>query len=236
MIKYILFDLDGTLLPMDQDRFFATYFHNLSTHVTISGYTPREIGKAVWESSREMVKNDGTKHNEEVFWEAFANICGKEVLDKKAEFDSFYIEKFDAVRIVTSPNKRINEIIKDLKSKGYTLAIATNPMFPRIATKKRIEWAGLDAADFEFYTTYEDSRHCKPNLDYYRDVMKMLGATAEECIMVGNDVAEDMIARKLGMKVFLITECLINTPGEDIQGYPNGTFDDLIEYLEKING
>ena len=235
MIKYVLFDLDGTLLPMDQERFFTMYFHGLSTHVELPGHTPREIGKAVWESSRVMAKNDGTKRNEEVFWEAFARICGEEVLINKADFDSFYDEKFDAISVIARPDVKIAEIIKKLKSKGYTLAIATNPMFPRIATKKRIEWAGLDAADFEFYTTYEDSRHCKPNLDYYRDVMKMLGATAEECIMVGNDVGEDMIARKLGMKVFLITECLINNTGEDIENYPSGSFDDLIEYLEMIN-
>ncbi len=235
MIKYILFDLDGTLLPMDQDKFFSTYFHSLAKHVAHLGYSAKEIGGAIWQSSREMVKNDGSHTNEQIFWESFSKICGEEILSHKADFDSFYETSFDKISIVTRPDKRIYEIIKELKSNGYTLAIATNPMFPKIATKKRIKWAGLDETDFEFYTTYEDSTHCKPNTDYYLDVMERLGATADECIMVGNDVEEDMIARTLGLKVFLITECLINTNNLDIDKYPHGNFDDLINYINKVN-
>ena len=39
--------------------------------------------------------------------------------------------------------------------------------------------------------------------------------------MVGNDVKEDMVARKLGMDVFLITDCLINPNNEDIEQFPH---------------
>ena len=52
--------------------------------------------------------------------------------------------------------------------------------------------------------------------------------------MVGNDVSEDMVAEKLGMKVFLITDCVINKENIDISQYPNGSFDDLLEYIEKL--
>ena len=235
MIKYILFDLDGTLLPMDQDKFFSTYFHSLAQHVAHLGYSAKEIGGAIWQSSREMMKNDGSRLNEEIFWESFSAILGDKVLHSKADFDSFYVSEFDKVSAATEPSARVPAVIKELKAKGYTLAIATNPMFPRVATSRRIAWAGLDVADFEFFTTYEDHRHCKPNLDYYRDVMALLGATADECLMVGNDTLEDMIAEKLGMKVFLITKCLINTNNLDIDKYPHGNFDDLINYINKVS-
>lgn len=52
--------------------------------------------------------------------------------------------------------------------------------------------------------------------------------------MVDNDVGEDMIAEELGMRVFLITDCLINKDGVDISRYPNGTFEDLREYISKL--
>ena len=52
--------------------------------------------------------------------------------------------------------------------------------------------------------------------------------------MVGNDVNEDMIASKLGMKVFLVTDCLINADNKDISIYPHGNFDDLERYLQQI--
>ena len=50
-------------------------------------------------------------------------------------------------------------------------------------------------------------------------------------MMVGNDVDEDMVAEKLGMKVFLLTDCLINKHEEDIEKYPHGDFDALLAYL-----
>ena len=49
--------------------------------------------------------------------------------------------------------------------------------------------------------------------------------------MVGNDVGEDMIAEKLGMKVFLLTDCIINKNNEDISRFPNGSFAELYKFF-----
>ena len=53
--------------------------------------------------------------------------------------------------------------------------------------------------------------------------------------MVGNDVQEDMVAKTLGMSVFLLTDCLINKEEKDISVYPHGGFEELREYLQKMN-
>ena len=53
--------------------------------------------------------------------------------------------------------------------------------------------------------------------------------------MVGNDVAEDMIASKLGMKVFLITEYMLNKKNEDYSMYPQGNFEQFMEWIIQIN-
>ena len=52
--------------------------------------------------------------------------------------------------------------------------------------------------------------------------------------MVGNDVGEDMIAATLGMKVFLLTDCLINKAGADIHQFPNGSFPELMEFIRGL--
>ena len=104
--------------------------------------------------------------------------------------------------------------------------------FPSVATQTRIRWAGLLPDDFEFITTYENISYCKPNPDYYREVLKRVGLKAENCLMVGNDVGEDMVSEILGMKVFLLTDCLINKSGADIAWYPHGGYDDLRDYLK----
>ena len=52
-------------------------------------------------------------------------------------------------------------------------------------------------------------------------------------MMVGNDVGEDMIpTTKMGMKAFLLTDCLINKTGEDIDKYPHGSFAELLDYVK----
>ena len=100
-----------------------------------------------------------------------------------------------------------------------------------MATRLRMSWAGLTPNDFEFYTTYENINYCKPNPTYYLEVAKRIGFTPQECLMVGNDVGDDMPAQNVGMKVFLLTDCLINSKKEDIQKYPNGSFSELLQYI-----
>ena len=51
-------------------------------------------------------------------------------------------------------------------------------------------WAGLKPEDFELYTTYENTGYCKPNPKYYQDILERLDLTAQECMMVGNDIYE----------------------------------------------
>lgn len=62
----------------------------------------------------------------------------------------------------------------------------------------------------------------------------VLAMKAEETVMIGNDVREDMVAVQLGMKVFLLTDCLINKEQADISQYPNGEFRDLEAFLEAL--
>ena len=124
--------------------------------------------------------------------------------------------------------------IESIKKTGLRVALATNPIFPAIATRKRIRWAGLRPEDFEWITTYENARYCKPNPLYYQEILNRLGAAPQDCLMVGNDVGDDMAAETLGMKVFLLTDCLINKTEKDISSYNNGSFPELLRFVERL--
>ena len=125
--------------------------------------------------------------------------------------------------------------MREIKAKGFRVAVTTSPYFPRIATESRLRWCGLEPSEFEHYSTFEDYNYCKPNPRYYEQFLKRIGCSAEECLMVGNDVEEDMIAEKLGMKVFLITDCLINKKQKDISVYQKGSFPELLRYIDTLN-
>ncbi len=233
-IKMVLFDLDGTLLPMDQNKFMQAYFGGLAQKLAPHGYDPKTLVDAIWTATGAMVKNDGTKTNEEAFWERFCRVFGRNVREDEPYFNEYYVESFDRVKDSCGYDGCAAASVRRIKEMGLRVALATNPLFPSIATEKRIGWTGLSPDEFELFTTYENSSFCKPNLDYYRAIIKQLGISAEECLMVGNDVAEDMVAKKLGMKVFLLTDCLLNKNGEDISEYPQGSFPELLEYIDSL--
>ena len=233
-MKAILFDLDGTLLPMDQDLFVKTYFKLLAVKLAPYGYDPKQLIDAIWGGTGAMVKNNGSCSNEDAFWTFFTGIFGKQALEHLPVFEDFYATEFQGAQAVCSQIPQAAETINLVKEKGFRVALATNPIFPAIATRSRIRWAGLTPEDFELYTTYENSRFCKPNPAYYQDILAQMNLRPEECLMVGNDVTEDMIAQKLGMQVFLLTDCMINKNNEDISAYPHGGFPELLEYIRSL--
>lgn len=230
--KAVLFDLDGTLLPMDQDEFTECYFKHLAIKAAPLGYEPKGLVKAVWTGTAAMVKNDGSRLNEQAFWDAFADIYGNRARQHRPVFDEFYSNEFCNTKAVCGFNPEAPETIEMLKHKGVRLVLATNPIFPAVATENRIKWAGLNASDFELYTTYENSHYCKPNPEYYMEITEKIGVDPADCLMVGNDVREDMAAEGLGMKVFLLTDCIINKDNADISKWPHGDFAELKRFLE----
>lgn len=229
----VLFDLDGTLLPMDQEQFIKGYFGALIRKFAPRGYAPEKMPQALMAGIGAMSKNDGGRTNEEAFWETFEQTFPNASADKM-HFEAFYRNEFQSVQACCGFDERAARLVRELKGMGLRVALATNPLFPAIATQSRIRWAGLEPEDFEWVTTYENASFCKPNLAYYEQILAQLGVSAQECLMVGNDVGEDMIAQKLGMKVFLLMDCLINRKNEDIAQYPRGGFAELKAYITNL--
>ncbi|MBQ7283857.1 MAG: HAD family hydrolase [Oscillospiraceae bacterium] len=232
-IKTVLFDLDGTLLPMDQDVFIKEYFTLLATKMAPYGYEPKKFIETIYNGVKAMVTNDGSCNNEKAFWNLFTSVYGEKAAKHEPVFLDFYMNEFQNVAKSCGFKPQANEIIKFCKEKGLRVILATNPLFPSVATESRMRWAGLDKEDFDYFTVYENSSYCKPNPKYYIELLDKIGADTKDCAMIGNDVDEDMITEKLGMKVFLLTDDLINKSGKDISVYPNGSFEQLKQWIEE---
>ena len=234
MITTVLFDLDGTLLPMDQEKFIKSYLGRMAKKLAPHGYDPEALTKAIWQGTGAMVKNDGIQTDEPLFWSVFNKAMGRDCQQDEDLFLDYYRNEFQLVAQDCGFDPAAAQVIALLKEKGMTAALATNPLFPAIATQSRAKWAGLDPDDFALITTYENSRHSKPNPDYYRDILATLDVKPENCLMVGNDVQEDMVAETVGMQVFLLTPCMINRTGEDISRFPHGDFQDLMTFIREL--
>ena len=234
MITTVLFDLDGTLLPMDNDKFVSGYFGLLAKKLAPYGYDKDELIPGVWKGTAAMVKNNGEKSNCDVFWRTFADALGERVYDSKVVFDEFYENEFNGAKKLCGKSEDASKLVSELKERGFRIALASNPLFPKTAQLARLEWAGIDADCFEYIASYENSAYSKPNPEYYKEIAERLGILPQECIMVGNDADEDAAAEKIGMSVFLITDDLINRSNKDISAYPHGSLNDLSKYLADI--
>lgn len=233
-LKAVFFDLDGSLLPMDQSVFIKSYFSSIAAKMKSFGFEPDVFTKGLWAGIDAMVKNNGVCTNEEAFWKAFSAVLGPSVKNHETDLRDFYANEFQQIQQVCGYDPKAARLVRWVRQSGMVTVLATNPVFPSIATESRIRWAGLDKEDFDYYTVYENSRYSKPNPKYYQAILDHLGLNAEDVLMVGNDVSDDMAAESVGIKVFLLTHSLINKDNEDINRWPHGGYDDLFSYLKNM--
>lgn len=229
MITTVMFDLDGTLLPFEQDDFVKLYFGGLCKVTQPFGYEPKALVADVWEATGMMIRNDGSRTNHDAFWETFrAKNAGK--TDIEPICDDFYTREFDDVKRCLKYKISRRSLIEGFHEAGMDLILATNPIFPMCAVETRLAWVGLSTEDFSYITSYENSCFSKPNPKYFTEILEKRGKSAEECVMIGNSVPEDIVPTKaLGIKSYLIPEFLENPDGADIGGFKAFTLDGACE-------
>lgn len=235
MIDTILFDLDGTLLPMNQELFINHYGKALLEKCFPKyGEQSQELIYILLKSINVMYVNDGRLTNEELFWEYFSKKI--DIKREKIEpfLNDFYNNEFKEIMEACHPSELAKQAVDLLKEKGYKLVITTNPFFPQIATFNRVKWAGLNPSDFELITVFENSHFCKPNLKYYEEVLSKINKKPSNCLMVGNDVLEDGIIENLGIPCYLINDCLINAKNLEIKTKYQGSFKDFVEFVKNL--
>ncbi len=230
----ILFDLDGTLLPLDQKQFMHNYFALFAKRCNELGYDAEHTLPALKKGLAAMLANDGSMTNKERFDRTFEHMTGIPVSEFNTRFASFYEKDFHQLKDTSKRSPLALGLVSMVRSKGYDVVLATTPLFPWQGTYARLSWADIDPSLFSLITTYEDFCYAKPNLGYYRQILENRGLEANRCLMIGNDVGEDMVAQQLGMQVYLVTDCLINEQQAGLESYRKGSLKDLYKYCEEL--
>ena len=228
-----LFDLDGTLLPMDFDKFNELYFHNIGKFF-YGKIDPKQLMEAIMKSIGYMIQTNNNQTNEEKFMEMFDSIVDGNLEEYRAGFVKFYDTLFEEVRASTYISDDMLKSVEILKAKGYKVVVATNPLFPIQANYHRIRWAGFDKDDFSYISSFEENKHCKPNLEYYQEVLEAIDKKPEECYMVGNDVHDDLTPQMLGIPVYMIQDCLLNQRNLENTADYNGTYQDFLQFVTEL--
>lgn len=236
MSKYraILFDMDGTLVPMDLHEFTKGYFMDLGKKLAPFNIEQKKLVDAIWTGTAAMVKNNGPKTNRDAFWDTFGPITGTKPEEVDPYCLDFYGNEFVFAKRFTQDNPLAKEAVHLAHEKANKVILATNPIFPMVGQITRLGWVDLKPEDFDFITSYENSINCKPNPAYFASVCERAGVEPSECLMIGNDEREDMLAASsLGIDCYLVTDTMISCPEHPWNG-PRGTFAELVEMLKKL--
>jgi FMN phosphatase YigB (HAD superfamily) len=234
MFEAILFDLDGTLLDIDMDFFLTKYFKEMGRMAANGGYCdPQQLVGQILKSTDVMIRDiDPKVCNEESFMQHFFNSLQVDEVEMRAFFDEFYLTGFPRLQGYCKPFAGVPEMMAQVFARESKVVIATNAVFPRRAIQLRMDWAGIGHFPYELVTSYENMHYCKPNRQYYEEIAANIGVEPSACLMIGNDVDEDLIAGKIGMKTFLVQDRLIDRGNSTYSPDWRGSLQDLFRFLE----
>lgn len=234
-VKYLFLDLDGTLINFNLKIFIQKYLHLIQdnfAHLLFAKSVPDWImtGTGIMLSSVETITNkDKFVH----YFKKKSGMSEKEIWEI---FLHFYNTDYNKLEEITKPMPGAKTFLQGAVSEGYELILATQPVFPEVAIRNRLKWAGLEQIPFRLITHIENMYASKPHKEYFEQILKMLNTRGKQCMMIGNDVEMDMAAKNSGIYTYyLITDSLANhdeIENADYSGDYN-ILSDLLNILRK---
>ena len=202
--KALLIDFDNTLVLFNEDQFLVSYA-KLAYPYLREFYDESTFFQKLLQSTLRMIHNDGQMTNVEAFTNHFiADTPALSYEECITRFQKFYEDSFQQLGSIVTVVPYGRELLQNIIKKGLQVVIATNPIFPDIATRIRVSWANLQNLDITLMTHAENMSYCKPLPEYYQAILDMIQQKPENCVMAGNDPISDMAASNLGIKTFLV--------------------------------
>ncbi len=201
----LLLDLDDTLLDNGMEVFLPAYFQALSKHIEPL-VNPAQFIDCLLAATARMIDNDRPDRTLlEIFNASFYSGLGVAPEMLEPAILSFYQQVFPDLRQHTRQLPAAKDLINTAGKRGYTVAIATNPLFPRTAIDQRLDWSGVCSVQYPFdlVSAMESFHFAKPNPAYFAELLAQLGWPDSPAIVVGDDPKNDIEpARTLGLPTF----------------------------------
>jgi FMN phosphatase YigB (HAD superfamily) len=205
VIEALLLDLDGTLLDHDIEVFLQGYLKSLSTYMRPWVQPDRLVSQLLKSTSVMLTNQEPARTLEQTFSKDFFPAIGIPEEQLLPHFDDFYRDEFPKLMGLTRKREAAARLVRSALDAGLQIAVATNPLFPRLPIEHRLEWAGVPTSNFPYsvVTSYETFHSAKPRLAYYTEILGHLGVHAANAAMIGDNILDDLLpAHALGMATF----------------------------------
>lgn len=200
---HVLIDMDGTLIGQP-----GALFHNLFAAFAffrLRGLAkPADLFRAMRKTYEILLSDHKYKTNEDAFFETLAEEL--KVTRSKVErfsqnfFDSDY--PFICLFLHSEPHAR--RLLDALHAGQFHVTLATNAVFGRREIELRLKASDLYLHDFDLVTSWDVMKSTKPHSDFFSTTLKMIGATPDSTVMIGNDPYYDLPAHQLGISTLLV--------------------------------
>jgi len=207
MIRAVLLDLDDTLLGNPTEAFVSAYMDALNRYLCERLGVEDTLQPVLAATRAVMLSRDPLRTNEETFYAALAPLLPGHMDAFREGAAAFYEAVYPALRGGTHVRTGARALVEGLAARGYRVVVATNPFFPRVAVKQRLDWAGLPVGEMPFalVTTLENAHFSKPHPDYYEEILARIEVAPGEAIMVGDDWNNDIVpAHRAGLHTYWI--------------------------------
>ncbi|MGL5441159.1 HAD family hydrolase [Mycobacteroides stephanolepidis] len=202
-VTTVLWDLDGTLVGIKQRRFRALMplvaawsFRDLMP--------PSRFLRKLRDALPQVRANASSDTNYHMMIQILADSAGVDFADADMRMRHLADVEFPRLRRLFYPVPEAQGAVSQLAGQGIRQVVATNPLWPESTVTARLSWGGLDPAVFQHITSGETMRRSKPRVDFYRELLDVLGLPADECVLIGNDAVQDSPAADLGIPVFIL--------------------------------
>jgi FMN phosphatase YigB (HAD superfamily) len=229
MLRAVLFDLDDTLLGNSMDTFLPAYFQALTRYLDHLIPPERLIAQLMYATEAMDANHNRHATNEEAFASAFYPALKPDRSTLERLFRNFYAEEFPKLQSLTRRRPEARSLVEWALERGLQVAVATNPLFPRVAVEQRLAWAGVSVDHFSYalVTTYENMHATKSHPAYYREILSRLRRRPDECLMVGDSWEMDVLqASSVGLQVYWVAD-EDKQPSQDVALAGRGSLGEL---------
>lgn len=235
--KHLLLDLDGTLIHSGN---FLVHLEFIGRILPLMRH--QKGWRAAWNSLKEGQDALKLKSKEKTNHERLVTIFERHLSLPRAEAEKKLFESL--LQVFPKLKSHFGKIpgaapfIEWAKSR-YTLTLATNPVWPIELNHMRMRWGGINPDDFKSITTADRMHACKPDVEYYEEVLEQEGFLANDCLLVGNERKMDLPATRAGIAVFLIRPdakqmTTIEIPNSNSPGAWRGNYQHLKQWLHSL--